>query len=281
MNCESARNRLLALPDPSSVPAGLAEHVDACAACQSWQQLLTRVEGAILATAPPAYAGQAKKALLEKFGKPKLIIAKKGSSLKLKKPTAKLAATVQPAAPRRPLGERLARFWPASVAAAVILTGVLIWTSLKGGKSDGQTVAAAPADPFLEKVVIAKVKLDTAPDATARLGVLDGLGKDIHAEAKTLAQFAPGADMDSLAAMYDKVVAGAMVEQARELHGLTIAEKQLTLRKFVDSLATAEQDANKLAADAKPGSVQPLKEIAKSAQKGRITLAQMMQQRQG
>jgi hypothetical protein len=274
MNCESARNRLLALPDPSEVPAGLAEHVESCAACQAWQQLLTRVEGAIIATAPPGYAGEAKKALLEKFAKPKLIVAKKGSSLKLKKPAAKAAATILPAAPRRPLGERLARFWPAGVAAAVVLTGVLIWSSLKGGKNDGQSLAAAPADPFLEKVVVAKVKLDTAPDATARLNVLDVLGNDIHAEARTLAQIAPGAEMDSLAAMYEKVVGEAMIEHAR---GLNIEERRATLPKFVEHLSKAEQDANKLAADASPDSVQPLKEIAKSAKKGRMALAQMMQ----
>jgi hypothetical protein len=274
MNCEAARSRLLALPDPSAVPAGLAEHVDTCSACQSWQQLLSRVDGAIIATAPPAYAGTAKKALLEKFGAPKLIVAKTGSSLKLKKPAPRAASTVQPAAPRQPLSERLARFWPAGIAAAVILVGVLIWTSLKNGKSDGQTVATAPPDPFLEKVVVAKVKLDTAPNATARLDVLDSLGNDIHAEARTLAMVMPGAEMDSLAAMYQKVVGEAMVAQARTL---SFDEKRATLPNFVDSLIKTERDANNLALAAPQGSDQPLKEIAKSAKKGRIALAQMMQ----
>ncbi|HEX3146971.1 MAG TPA: hypothetical protein VHR66_02750 [Gemmataceae bacterium] len=269
---------MLAVTDPAAIPAALVEHLEACSGCQAWQQLLTRIDGAVVATGPAAYAGKAKQALLEKFAAPKLVVAKSGSGIKLNKPAPKAVVVVQPAAPRRPLGESLARFWPAGVAAAVILTGVLIWSSLRNGKSDGPTVAAVPADPFLDKVVTAKVNLDRAPDATARLNVLDVLGSDIHTEARTLAQFTPGAEMESLAAMYDKVVGEAMFEQAR---GLNLEEKRANLPKFIEHLSKAEQDANKLAADAPPGSVQPLKEMARSAQKGRIALAQLMQQGQG
>jgi len=157
--------------------------------------------------------------------------------------------------------------------AAALLAGVLVWSSLRG-KPDGPIVAAMPADPFLEKVVAAKVKLDSAPDAAGRLAALDALEQTIHAEATTLSKVTPGADMDALARMYEQVVADGMVEQARLM---AADERKAKLPAYRDRLAEAEQVANRMVRDAPPGAVRPLEGIAEAAKNGRTQLARMIQ----
>jgi hypothetical protein len=274
MTCDTARNRLMGLPDPAAVPAALASHLQACPGCQAWHQLLSRVEGAIVALAPPASSGRAKQKLIEQFRGAAPSVPTPASKARKSKPLPVPSATVQPAPERRPsVGERLARLWPASLVAAALLVGVLVWSSFRG-KTDGPTMVAAPPDPFLEKMVMAKVKLDTAPDRAGRLAVLDGLATDIRSEAKAISMITPGAEMDSLARMYDRVVTDGLVAHARDLPA---PERRAKLDKYIQHLAEAEQEANQLAAAAPPGSDRPLREIAKSAEKGRIALSKMMQ----
>jgi hypothetical protein len=150
---------------------------------------------------------------------------------------------------------------------------VLVWSSLHG-KPDGPTVAALPPDPFLERVVTAKVKLDSAPDAAGRLAALDTLERTIHEEATTLSKVTPGADMEALARMYAQVVTEGMVEQARLMSD---DEKKAKLPSYKNRLVDAEQVANRMAAEAPPGADRPLKEIARAAEKGRIELARLIQ----
>jgi len=273
MNCDTARNRVLGLPDPAVVPAPLSSHLDDCPACRTWHQLLTRMDGAIAATAPPASSGRAKRKLIEQFRGTATATAEPAPKARPARPASVSVPTVQPAGARPSIGERLARLWPASVVAAAVLVGVLVWASFRG-KSETATVAAPPPDPFLEKVVLAKVKLDTAPDAAARLAVLDSLGADIHGEAKTLSKITPGAEMDSLARLYEQVVSEGLVEQAR---ALTADERRAKLPLYVERLRNAEQEANLLAAEAPPGSDRPLREIASAAAKCRTQLSRILQ----
>jgi hypothetical protein len=270
MNCETARNRLMALPDPAAVPDGIAAHLDGCPACQTWHRLLTRVEEGIIATAPAVGSGRAKRQLMAQFrdvqpaAEP--VIQVRPASM------SKVLAITRPASSRSTVGERLARLWPAGLVAAALLLGVLVWSSLQ--KPDSPAVAALPPDPFLEKAVAAKVKVDAAPDAVARLAALDALQQSIREEATTLSKVTPGADMDSLARMYEQVVAGGMVEQARLLSD---DEKKARLPEYQNRLAIAQQEANRLAAEAPVGADRPLKDIARAAEKGRTELARLIQ----
>jgi hypothetical protein len=271
MNCDTARNRLMALSDPAEVSDEVAGHLDACAACQTWHRLLTQVEEAIIATAPAAASPRARQRLVAQFrdaapaAKP-VVIPKSAAG------GSKVLATIQPASTGPGISERLARLWPAGLVAAALLLGVLVWSSLQ--KPDEQAVAGLPPDPFLEKVVAAKVKLDAAPDAAGRLAVLDTMQQAIHDEATTLSKVTPGPEMDSLARMYAHVVADSMVEQARLM---SPDERKTKLPEYQDRLAKSEQRANALAAEAPPGAVGPLKDIAVAAQKGRTELARMIQ----
>lgn len=265
MNCETARNRVMGLPDPADVPAPVAAHLDACPGCQTWHQLLVRVEAAIAARAPAAGSGRAKRQLIAQF--------QAAAPAVRAKPVAKVTPTIQPAAARPTVGDRLARLWPAGLVAAALLGGLLVWSSLQKSPRD-MTVAALPPDPFLEQVVAAKVKLDTAQTRTERLAVWDTLGTVLHDEATTLSKLTPGVEMDSLAQRYEQVVTDGLVRQAGEM---TPDERRAALPKYIEQLSKAHQEANRAAAEAPPGSVRPLTDIAKAAEKGRIELARMLQ----
>jgi len=268
MNCETARNRLMALPDPAAASDALAAHVDACSACQAWSRLLAQVEEGIVATAPAPGSGRVKRQLVAQF-------REAGPAVKAKPAGSgsRILAAIQPAPVRPTAGERLARLWPAGLVAAALLLGVLVWSSLQK-PNDGTAVAALPPDPFLDKAVAAKVKLDAAPDAVARLAVLDSLQQSIREEATSLSKVTPGSDMESLARMYEQVVAEGMVEQARLM---TADERKAKLPAYTNRLSAAEQEANRMAAEAPPGADRPLKGIARAAEKGRIELARMIQ----
>jgi hypothetical protein len=271
MNCDTARNRLMALPEPAEVSDVVAGHLDACAACQTWHRLLTQVEEGIIATAPAATSDRTKQRLVAQF-RDAAPAAKPAAKPKPAAGGSKVLATIQPLSTRPAIGERLARLWPAGLVAAALLLGVLVWSSLQ--KPEEQPVAALPPDPFLEKVVAAKVKLDAAPDAAGRLAVLDSMQQAIHDEATTLSKVTPGPEMDALARMYEHVVADSMVEQARLM---TADERKTMLPEYQDRLAKAEQRANALSADAPPGADRPLKDIARAAEKGRTELARIIQ----
>lgn len=281
MNCESARTRLLAHPDPAAPSESVTGHLAGCPACRAWHRLLVRVEAGVAALPVPASDGKAKRQLLEQF-RPARGAKAKPAPVKVEpapQPAAKAPPapkpTVRPAGPRVPVGERLARLWPAGLVAAAVLVGVATWSMFGGGKKPPDTVAAKlPPDPLLEKAVKSKVALDTAKGPAEKLRVLNSLARDIDQEARDLARVSPG-EVESLARMYEQVVTVGLVEQVK---GLDDGERK-KLGPYLESLAQTEQEANRLAEEAPPEAIGPLKDIARAAGKGKGKLAQAMQGR--
>jgi hypothetical protein len=270
MNCATIRNRILALTDPAVMPDAVRQHVEECSACKTWHTLSVQVDTAVAAMSYPESDGKAKRQLMSQF-EAQPVAAKKPSPAKVvTKPT------VQPAAPRQPLGERLARMWPLGLVAAAVLVGAIAWAIFGGKSNDDQTQAKAPADPMLKDVVVAKVELDRAGSAPERMKALAKLADTLHDEARTLARITPGEDMTSLASMYRQVVQQGLVPQARELSD---QERKATLPKYAERLSEAEQEANRLAEEVPVGSKDQLKEIAEVARAGRIELAKLIQGR--
>jgi hypothetical protein len=272
MNCSSVRNRLLALADPAAVPDRLSTHLDGCPACQGWHRLLIEVEGVVAGTPVPESDGRSRKNLLAQF-RDNVSVNGKPVTPTTAKPRPKPSAPVTPAPPGRiSVGDRLARLWPAGIAAAALLLGTVLWISLGRKSVDEQAVANLPADPFLERVVRAKVSLDTAATAPERLKVLDGLGADLHDQAQALALVTPG-EMSSIAGMYEIVVGEALVEQARLLGA---DERRDLLDKYIQRLSDTEQLANRKAAEGVPvGSNEQLQRIARAAAQTRVALSKM------
>ena len=272
MNCDTVRNRMAALPDPAAPPAAWPPTWPAARLARPG----TSCWSVSRRPSPPPVRRPAQ-ARARPAGRPvpraRARRPETGGQAAREGKARQAGRRGRSSPERQSVGERLARLWPAGLVAAALLAGVLVWSSLRA-KSEGPTVAALPPDPFLERVVTAKVKLDSAPDAAGRLAALDTLERTIHEEATTLSKVTPGADMEALARMYEQVVTEGMVEQARLMSG---DERKAKLPAFTDRLSRAEQDANRLAAEAPPGADRSLKGIAKAAEKGRIELARMIQ----
>jgi hypothetical protein len=272
MNCESTRNRILALPDPAGLSDALQAHINECAACRMWHAQLIQVEAVVVSMTVPATDGRIKRQLLAQF---KAAPPAKPKANKIVKKIVVPKTPITPAAERQPIGERLARMWPAGLIAAAVLVGAIAWSLLSGKSDPDQVVAALPPDPMLQKVVAAKTEVDTADSTAKRVDGLAKLADVLHEGARSLSKVTPE-EMPSLAKNYELVVCDALVAQAR---ALTEEERRTTLPKYRDMLIRAQQDANTHAADAPEGSRQALKDIAKAAETGRIELAKLIQGR--
>ncbi|MSR52722.1 MAG: hypothetical protein EXS09_05465 [Gemmataceae bacterium] len=281
MNCSSLRSRLLALPDPTAVSDSVAAHLESCASCQAWHRVLVQVEYAVASVTVPRSDGKKKREVLAQFrtakankpkSKPAVSPQITSTPVIAEKAVKKSKSPVSPAIPRTPLGERLARMWPMGLVAAALLVGALAW-SIK--KSPETAMAKAPSDPMLKEVVAAKIDLDRAHTGADRIKVLAKLADTIHEEARTLSKVTPD-EMNSLAAMYRKVVEEALIPQARSLNA---DERKATLPAYVQRLAEAQQLANRLAGESPAASGRALSEIAEVAEAGRIELAKLIQGR--
>jgi len=268
MNCASARNRLLNSPDPGVVPDSVAGHVAGCPSCQAWHRLLVQVDQAV-ATAPvPVSAGRTKRRLVELFRTGRTPGESEHGIVTVP------STVVLPA--RTGLRDRVSRYWPIGLVAAALLVGAIAWITL-GGKQDHAAVAQLPPDPFLKKVVAAKVRIDTADSAAERMRAWADLADDLREQARELSRMTPGEEtesMESLAKLYEQAVGeDALVGQAQLLAD---DERAALLAKFAERLADAEQNAKRLLAEGvSPGSERPLKRIAKAAEASKNKLANL------
>lgn len=269
MNCQTIQHRILGLADPAELTGSLAEHVAQCPECARWHRLLTQIEYAVGHVTVPAHSGQAKAKLLAEF--------------QPQKPTAaipKTPAKVKPARDTKPLGvvtpkahswgDRIAKMWPAGIIAGIICVGVGVWSN--GKRKQAPEVAQYNPDPLLDRVVTAKVQLDTAKSTPDRMKVLAKLADDVQEQAKNLYLVSPGEEMTSLSKMYGDIVIDGLVFQAETLDE---QERRQLLADYTERLAKAEQQAERLAAEAPIGSDQPLRDIAKIAREGKNKLAKL------
>ncbi len=268
MSCQTTQNRILALADPAVLAGPLADHVAACQACQAWHRLLLQMEVAVAGLPVPADTGRAKAETLKQFRADPAKVKPKAKPAEAVKPIP--PAPAKPREPRKSFGDRVARLWPAGAGAAVVCVGAMLWTF--AGKKPAPEGAAYAADPMLDRVVAAKVQLDVAKTAPDRMQVLAKLADDVQDQAKSLYLVAPGEEMVSLSKMYADIVGEALVFQAETL---TDADRRKILGDYTDRLAKAEQQAERLAAEAPAGSDEPLREIARAARDGKNKLAKL------
>ena len=269
MNCQSIQNQILGLADPAGLSGSLAGHVTGCADCQAWHRLLLGVEEAVTRLPVPASNGEAKRKLLSQFRVESPATPAKPS----KKKTGTLPKVVSPALAREKtsLGDRMARLWPVGALALAVCVVVIVISQGARKNAPGPEMAAA-SDPMLERVVAAKVQLDVAENEIERLKVLARLADDVQDQAKSLYLLNSREEMASLSKMYDEIVSQGVVLQASRL---SKAECRTHLDDYANRLARAEQQAQRMAAEA-PGESRPaLLDIAHTARDGVRELAKL------
>jgi hypothetical protein len=233
---------------------------------------LIQVDAVLTATPFPGSNGEVKSQLLAQF-KPATPAPKpeRPAARSTPKLTTPVVMPVKPS--QKTFGERMARLWPAGLVAATVLVGAVSW-AIFGGKPSDEPMVVEAHDQLLEDVVKAKVDLDRAETNPERLEILDRLAKRLHNQAGELSKVSPDKNMDSLAAMYEKVVTQSLVDIARSL---SADEKKALLPVYQENLSNAERNAYRLAGEAPVGSDVPLRNIAKAAEAGKNQLARMKQ----
>jgi len=303
MNCHQIRHRILALEQPSVLSGELAGHVKHCSSCLTWYRKFVQFDRAMSRLPIPESDGFVKAGLLEKIrtseppikeiplarlepAAPRVVVPPKAKLspapvVEAKPRPIKIAPLPMPVnleddptRPRRSLGKLAARFWPASLVAATLLVGVITWMSLRGNRP--VPTPPGPADPLLDQLVKLNVELAKSQSASERIVVLARLADELNQEMRDIARAdATGENMQALEGMYKKVVLTGLIVQAKELRGV---ERELVLKKIVEGLKQAEQNAQQTAAQAPEHSARVLRDAAAVAKEGQKRLDQLIRE---
>ena len=259
MTCDVIQNRLLALPDLTRVPDDLRAHVDRCPGCRAFLAGAARLDG-LLTGLPVPPSEDAKAAFLDRITAAGPIIRRVPTVPRFRSLRARVGGAVG---------------WkPAAGLAAAVAVGAGIWLTVGGTSDEKPSVAAAPRHPLLEKQVrhvVALARANTPPD---RMRVWAAVAADLRDETRAVYKVAPADEMAALARMFDKTVRQGIVPQADRLadHAIPAPDKRALLTDVEARLADVEAEASRLATQAPPQSVEPLKKIAAAARDGRLKL---------
>ncbi|VTU00671.1 unnamed protein product [Gemmataceae bacterium] len=257
MNCQTVRNKILALPDPRHVPDAFRSHVDACAGCRAWAELAGRLEGLVAQLAAPAGPADKKAALLAKLRT---------------QPATVEVAREEPATLRAWVKQN-ATLVGGLAAAVLVAFGAWATIGKNGPKPD--LAEKTPRDPFLEKMVQRDVALARAATPAQKLVALGGLADDLSAEARGLARIASPDELKDVARWFDRVVKDGLVPRAKDLTtdaGSTPAERKAQLADLAARLGHAADEVKKASGEVPPDAKPVLERIADTARFGQKKL---------
>lgn len=259
MNCQAVQNKILALPDPRSVPDPLRVHVLECPGCRAWAEQAARLEGLLeLLPVPPAL-GDKKLALIADLTHGRTEVA---------------PAAAQPETFRGWLRKNAALVGGLA-AAVLVVTGAWIFSG--GGNPPVVAAQEPPRDPFLDKLVKQNVTVLAKADTPAKkLQALGDLADNLASEARGLARIASPDDLRDVARWFDKVVKDGVVRQADKIApaAMTPAERKALLESLARKLEATAAEVEKVAGECPPESKQHLQRIAEAARDGQKKLAQ-------
>jgi hypothetical protein len=306
MNCQLARNRILAVEEPDDLPEELAAHIERCADCKAWHQNFVSIDRALASLPVASSDGLAKIAVLEQVRATPAPVSPKSSPPSLapvaEKPARRpagssanhkpIASTPKPLVlvePPKPLnldedlpkkkrpsfGHLAAKFWPAGLVAATLLIGTIAWLSLRGDKQP--VTNNLPPDPMLDNLVKLNVELAKTQTPAERVEVLAKVADELSQEMRDIARADPkGDEMQALLDMYRKVIVNGLVAQAEQMKSLEPDVREKALKGVVDRLAKAGQKAEQMAAESPEHSADRLRQAAALAREGTKSISRVI-----
>lgn len=276
MNCHHARNRIMAVEEPASLPEELAEHLEGCEPCRAWMRTYEQMNGALNRLAVPAAAGYGKIAVLERIrGVPTIAATPSGNHKPFDavKPMPIDLDDDLPVKNRR-LAPLAAKYWPVGVIAATLLIGVIAWLNLRGQKPQQQT--PQPSDPMLDNVVRLNVEFARAQAPADRVEVLTKLADELNQEMRDIARAdSTGENMQALEQMYRKVVLQGLIAQAKLV---LPAQRAAVLGPIANRLAAAKKVAAESAAASPEHSAVRLRNVADIAGDGAVEIHKLIKE---
>jgi len=270
MTCDVARNRLLALPDPTRPTDDLLPHLAGCAACRAVQAEAVRLD-ALLKRLPVPSSEERKQAFMNRLDTEGPIIRTRPV----------VPSTLADSGAFKPVVKWLKRIdWRyvgGGVAAAVAI-GLGIWFLVP--RNGGVTKAdPPPRSERLERMVKYTTDLAKARTPQERLGVYGNWSADLQGEAGDVFKVAERDEMISLARNFEEMVNDGVVPQARQIKpgDMPPDARSQALNDAMKKLGDAQTEASRLAAEAPPNARDALQRIATTAQEGRRTLGEIAQ----
>jgi hypothetical protein len=267
MTCDVARNRLLALPDPTRPTDDLLPHLAGCAACRAAQAAVVQLDG--LLKRLPVPAAERRDTFLSELEAAGPVIRTKPV----------VPSTLTGSGAFKPVVKWLKRIdWKyvgGGVAAAVVI-GLGLWFLAPHHATGPEANAAKMKSARLERMVKRTNELaTTARSPHQRVGVYADWAADLKGEASDVYVAANREEMNTLAGQYEKMVTEGVVAQAKQIEAgqVTPGERRQVLDAAMKKLADAETDASRLSVEAPPNAREAFARIAKTAQEGRRTLA--------
>lgn len=263
MNCQLARNRILAVEEPSELPDELAAHVDECVACKTWYRKFVAVDRALSQLPVHESEGTGLAAVLEKVRAKPIAKSQAAVVASAKPQAAPMPLNLADDLPKRKrsFGHMTAKFWPAGLVAATLLIGTVAWLTLRGDRSPARM--PSPTDPLLDSLVKLNVDLAKTQTPAERVAVLAKVADKLNDEMRDIARAdATGENMQALEEMYRKVVLNGLVAQAKLVDR---KDREVLLGKIADGLAQAGKKADDMAAESPEHSAASLREAAGAA----------------
>jgi len=167
--------------------------------------------------------------------------------------------------PPRPRERFWLRFGIGLTTAASLLIA-LTWLGVRWQRSTPEPqLVLQPTDEWLQGLMQRHVALcGKSANAVDRLNQLNQLATDLRQQTEQLAQIASDDDMKTLARLYGKVVDQGVLQQA----ALVRKQPQAILEPIRRELEQAALATGQLAQRVKPGSAEPLRQMAEVSRKG-------------
>ncbi len=256
MNCATAQNQIIALPDPRQLSVALRDHVLSCDACRAWASQAARLEALLTQLSVPPAPAEKKEAMIGDLMSADPVIQP------MPTPAARPSfATVA----GRFLRQNAT--YVGGLAAAVLVAVGVAWYMNRPVQVTPEFVERQD-HPLLKKMVARNVEMARAETPAKRLEVLGGMADEIAGETRGVARVASPAELIELANWYDKVVKDGLVKQSKDLKDSSAPERKRLLDPLAAKLNADADAAEKLAGEAPPDAQPTLKRMADTAREG-------------